>query len=219
MSNLFLVRLNSIASPYFYNLEHTLNNFVYTINFQIGSDVVNQTINLVDTALVGSVPVNVTWYANYVGVSLVPVVSVQEYELYFYYPNFVGTMFYDPGTLFLLSSCFRSNAFSFLTFSFLFLFSFSFSFSFLFLFSFSFVPVLVLICSRSCSHLFPFLFSFSFSLPIACSYSLIFFVRFLCTGWRPNRYLQLRRWVKQYHNHCRRGTGPSLRAWCPLRCG
>jgi len=140
MSNLFLVRLNSIASPYFYNLVHTLSNFVYTINFQIGSDIVNQTINLVDTALSDNVPVNVTWYANYVGVSLVPVVSIQEYELYLYYPNFVGTMFYDPGMLF------------FFLVLFLFFLSFPFPFPFPFLSLFSFVPVP-----------FPFLFLFSFS--------------------------------------------------------
>jgi len=95
---------------------------------------------------------------------------------------------------------------------------FSFSFSFFsrsrFRFRFRSCP-----CSRS----FPFLSlscSCSLFLRVAFSYSHVFPFRFLCFGWRPNGYLQLIRWwVKFDHYHCRRGTGPSLRDWCPLRCG
>jgi len=96
MSNLFLVRLDSHALPYFYNLVHTLSGFVYTINFQVGSDIINQTINVVEVALVGSQVSNVTWYSNYQGIEYYPVLSTQEFQLFFYYPNFKGSLFYDP---------------------------------------------------------------------------------------------------------------------------
>jgi len=96
MSNLFLVQLNSFANPYFYNLVHSLNGYIYTINFQVGTDVINQTLHIVEAALAGTQVANVTWYANYVGVILTPFLAVQTFQNFYFFPNFKGTFYYDP---------------------------------------------------------------------------------------------------------------------------
>ena len=104
LTNLFCIQLDTAAAPYFGTILPVNNGFFYTISVDLGTSVV-QNINILSAALLqGNVPAAVKYYSEFVGTpEYYPQLEIAGFKLFFFFPNFNDSLFYDPGTLLSLS--------------------------------------------------------------------------------------------------------------------
>jgi len=95
-SNLFLITLNTRADPFYTDVIHTQTGNTYSVKSDIGNNVVIQTLNLFSLALVDGVGLEVNWYANLYGLSADPNIEILGFDLFFYWPIFTNSFYYDP---------------------------------------------------------------------------------------------------------------------------
>jgi len=95
-SNKFLILLDTRADPYYADVIHTQTGNTYSVKSDIGNGVVIQTLNLFSLALVDGVGLEVNWYADPYGLSANPNLEILGFDLYFYWPIFTTSFYYDP---------------------------------------------------------------------------------------------------------------------------
>ena len=96
MSNLLLLRLDTSAYPFWANPNHTFANELDKVYIGIG-DQVNMYLNLLAVAVSKGKTLQLTWYSEYVNGSFGTELEFLGFSLYFYFPMFNGSFFYDPG--------------------------------------------------------------------------------------------------------------------------
>jgi len=96
-ANLLLIRIDSLANPFFANIIHNLIGNTYVVQLDIGDNAVTQYLNLFNIALVDGIPQPLSWYADCYGLSVIGTeVRCIGFNMYFYWPIFTNQFYYDP---------------------------------------------------------------------------------------------------------------------------
>jgi len=99
MSNLFLLRLDSSAIPYWLNPVSTFGGDVWKLNIGVGTNVAME-FNTLAVAVHNNDNLNVSWYSEPFNSTFGPnFETFLGFRLYMYFPIFNGSLFYDPGML------------------------------------------------------------------------------------------------------------------------
>jgi len=96
MSNLFLLRLDTSADPFWANPNHTFADELYKVYIGVGNEV-NMYLNLMAVAVSNGRTLQQTWYSEYINGSIGTELEFLGFKLYFYFPMFNGSFFYNPG--------------------------------------------------------------------------------------------------------------------------
>ena len=98
MSNLFLIRTQYLAYPYWTNFNFTTVGYVSSGDFWVGYNIILK-FNLLTVALANGVTLgHLSTYGSAINISLVGTNAViAGFDEFYYFPIFNGSWFYDPG--------------------------------------------------------------------------------------------------------------------------